>query len=144
MTTGATLAEGAALPVIERAMTPERLIMYAGATWDWHRLHYDAGYAADANLPAPIVDGQHFGGIFAEQVLAVAEPRSRVRRMAMRFRSIVFAGETIRVTGTVTTVEDDWGGDGVVAVVSQELLVGERLCATSVTTVALPQPTAQP
>ncbi len=126
-----SLAVGTALPPRELEMTPQRLVMYAGATWDWHRLHYDAPYAEASQLPAPIVDGQHFGGLFTAQVFE-ASPAARVTKMALRFRSMVFAGETVTVTGEVTGVS----GDEVT--VTQELRVDDRLCATSVTTAVLP------
>jgi acyl dehydratase len=122
---------GTELEVIEREMSSERLIMYAGATWDWHKLHYDQRYATEANLAAPIVDGQHYGGIFVEQALAAADPSARVKAMKIRFRSMVFVGETIRVSGEVTS------GEGTVVTMSQELKVDDRLCATAVTIVAL-------
>ena len=133
-----TLAEGTELTPIERLMSSERLVMYAGATWDWHRLHYDTAYAAERNLPAPIVDGQHYGGIFIEQLLAAADPRARVRAQKLRFASMVFVGETVRVTGSVTAVEPDADGPGSLLTVAQELHVGDRLCATSVLTAHVP------
>jgi len=125
-----TYEAGTTLPPRTLAMTPHRLVMYAGATWDWHRLHYDAPYAEASQLPAPIVDGQHFGGLFTAQVLE-DQPSARVTKMALRFRSMVFAGETVTVTGEVTSV------DGDEATVTQELHVDDRLCATSVTTVVM-------
>ncbi|MFT7600134.1 MAG: acyl dehydratase [Acidimicrobiales bacterium] len=122
---------GTELEVIEREMSSERLIMYAGATWDWHKLHYDQRYASEVSLTAPIVDGQHYGGIFVEQALSAVHSSARVKAMKMRFRSMVFVGETIRVSGEVTSAE------GAVLTMSQELKVDDRLCATAVTTVVL-------
>ena len=55
------VTEGARLPVLERTIELPDMISYAGATWDWHRLHYDPQYLAEKQLPAPVVDGQAFG-----------------------------------------------------------------------------------
>jgi len=125
------MSGGERLAPLEREMSSERLVMYAGATWDWHKLHYDQAYADAANLPAPIVDGQHYGGLFTEQALSATGPAGRVKTMAMRFRSMVFVGDTVRVTGEVTGYDDG------VLTISHELRVDDRLCATAVTTVAV-------
>ena len=60
------LAVGAPIPPLERALTQVRLVAYGAATWDWHRLHYEAQYAAARNIAGPIVDGQMFGALLAE------------------------------------------------------------------------------
>ncbi len=129
---------GAALPEVVLEMSQTRLVMYAGATWDWHRIHYDTAYTASINLKAPVVDGQMFGGLFAQQVLAALDPRARITAMSLRFRSMVFAGETVRVTGEVSTV-DPRGQGGRQLTATQQLHVDDRLCATARTTAALPE-----
>ncbi|WP_064741771.1 MaoC/PaaZ C-terminal domain-containing protein [Hamadaea tsunoensis] len=89
------------------ALTPSTLVAYAGATWDWHRLHHDAAYAAGRGLPAPIVDGQMFGALLAELVLGWAGPGAVLRSLHLRFAAPVYAGETVRCTGQVTAVNLD-------------------------------------
>ena len=69
------LRVGQAIPQLERTVSLVRMIAYAGATWDWHRLHYDPGYAAARNLPGPIADGQMFGAFLAEALLDWLGPR---------------------------------------------------------------------
>ncbi|MCC5577307.1 hypothetical protein IMZ11_16915 [Microtetraspora sp. AC03309] len=83
------------------------MVAYAGATWDWHRMHYDFEYLQKRGLPAPVVDGQVFGALLAEQLQDWLGPRAVVRRLHFRFKNLVFAGETVRCTGRVIAVEGD-------------------------------------
>lgn len=85
---------------LERTIELPDMIAYAGATWDWHRLHYDADYLAERGLDRPVVDGQVFGAYLA---IALGEwfPGSTISELSFRFKSLVFAGETIRCVGTV-------------------------------------------
>ena len=44
------------------------MVAYAGSTWDWHRLHYDSAWLDAKGIPAPVVDGQMFGALIAQQL----------------------------------------------------------------------------
>ncbi len=122
---------------IERSMDLPRLVAYGGATWDWHRIHYDAAYVASQNLPAPVVDGQMLGALLAEQVMDHFGPGARIRSMALRYRSMVFAGDTVRVTGKIQRVADE--ASGLLVTVAQEVRVGDRLAVTGTSAVWTPQ-----
>ncbi len=125
------LRPGATLPVLEQRLELVDLVMYAGATWDWHRWHYDAAAAAEANLRAPLVDGQMLGAFLARQALGWAGPRARIRRMSFRFAAMVFAGDTIRCEGEVRSVGSI--GGALVVSLAQRILVGERAAIESAT-----------
>lgn len=105
--TQAGLAVGDAVPVLERTITLTDMVAYAGATWDWHKLHYDTGYVAEKQLPGPIVDGQVYGALLVEQLQDWLGPQSFVRELEFTFRNLVFAGETLRCSGTVSEVGAD-------------------------------------
>jgi acyl dehydratase len=126
---------GTALPTIRQTLSPARLVMYAGATWDWHALHYDAAYASAKNLERPIADGQMYGALFAAQIIRHFGPEARIERMGFRFHSMVFAGDTIEVAGDIESTEETDGMRRITA--THRLMVGDRLCAsgTSVTVV---------
>ncbi|HKA11279.1 MAG TPA: MaoC/PaaZ C-terminal domain-containing protein [Candidatus Dormibacteraeota bacterium] len=109
------------LPLLERTLDMTYLVAYAGATWDWYGTHYDPAAIAAAGLPGPLVDGQMLGALLAEQALDAAGPGAQVRRMGFRFRSMVFAGDTVRVEGSVVSVA------GQRIRLAQRILVGERL-----------------
>jgi acyl dehydratase len=101
------IAVGDTVPPLERRIDLPDMVAYAGATWDWHRLHYDTSYAAEKQLPAPVVDGQVYGALLVEQLQDWLGPRSFVHRLSFTFRNLVFAGETLRCVGEVTEVAAD-------------------------------------
>lgn len=127
---------GESLPTFERVLDQARLVMYAGATWDWHRLHYDAEYVTERKLAAPLVDGQMLGALFAEQVHRRFDPRARIVSMKLRFRSMVYVGQRVDITGEVISVEHDNGGLTVVC--RQSAAVGSLNTTTCVTEVRVP------
>ena len=130
------MTPGSSLPTVRQALTPVRLVMYAGATWDWHALHYDSAFAAEKNLERPIADGQMYGAFFAAQVLGLLGPTARIERMSFRFHSMVYAGDTVEVTGQVESVEPTPTSQRITA--SHRLVVGDRLCASGSTVAVVP------
>ena len=119
------LRVGQAIPPLERTVSLVRMIAYAGATWDWHRLHYDPGYAAARNLPGPIADGQMFGAFLAEALLDWLGPRAFIRRLSFRLRDMVFPGDSVRCEGEVTAIDAEENHD--VVTVAMRIRVGERI-----------------
>jgi acyl dehydratase len=116
---------GDALPALERTITLTDMVAYAGATWDWHRLHYDQAYLNAAGLPRPVVDGQMLGALMAEQLLDQLGPGAFIARLGFRLSAMVFAGDTVRVEARF--VEENADG---LAVFAQRVSVGDRVAAT--------------
>jgi acyl dehydratase len=85
------------------------VVAYSGATWDWHRMHYDQAHATASGLPGPVVDGQLLTAILAGLVQDLAGPTYRLSGMSFRFGGMVFVGETVRFTVRERVGED---GDG--------------------------------
>ena len=112
---------GDELPDLERTLTLTDMVAYGGATWDYHRLHYDGGFAARAGMEQPVVDGQMLGALFGEQVTRALGPGQWISRLFFRNDAPTFAGETVVCEGEVTSVED-----GVVHV-QLRARVGDRL-----------------
>jgi acyl dehydratase len=96
---------GESVPVLERTIALTDMVAYAGATWDWHRLHYDPEFAGEKGLAKPVVDGQMLGALMAEQLLDHLGPRAFISKLGLRYRSMVFAGDTVQIEGEVTSVE---------------------------------------
>jgi acyl dehydratase len=115
------MKSGEEVPALEREITLPDMVAYGGATWDWHPMHYDRELAELAGLPGPIVDGQMFGGILAKQLIDWLGPRAFLSKLAMRYKAMVFAGETIKCEGRVTDV-----AEGAIEV-SQTVRVGDRI-----------------
>lgn len=116
-------------PII-RTLEPQDLVAYAAATWDHHRMHYDAPFAISKGLRGPLVDGQMLGALMASHLMRHFGSTSFVTALSFRFRSMVFAGDTIRVEAEIT---DD---DGSVATVTTRVLVGDTLAVDGHATVS--------
>ena len=123
---------GAPLPDLERVIELADLVAYGGATWDWHRYHYDQQLAASLQMPAPIVDGQMLGALLAQHAQQPFGRGARVVAISFRLVGPVFAGDTVVISGTVVAS----GADTVVT--SQEVRAGDRIAISDArTTVAL-------
>lgn len=125
------MKEGDEVPTLEHEITLPDMVAYGGATWDWHPMHYDRGLSDKAGLPGPIVDGQMFGGILAKQLIDWLGPRAFLSRLAMRYKAMVFAGETVRCEGKVTNV-----AEGEIDV-AQIVRVGDRVAVEATARVTL-------
>ena len=112
--------------LVRRIELPD-MVAYAGATWDWHHLHYDVDYVRSIGLDAPVVDGQQLGALMAEHAQDAFGPSWRVTALDLRFKAMVFAGDEVCVTGTAAEAADE-------VTVTQEVRVGDRVCATGSTT----------
>jgi acyl dehydratase len=97
---------GETLPEIAFEITLPALVIYAAATWDFHRLHYDVPFAEAAGMRAPIMDGQMAGGLLARQLMRWGGADSFVRRLSFRLRTPAFLGERIRLRGAVTGLDE--------------------------------------
>ena len=122
---------GDTLPPLEKTFTAVDLFAYGAATWDWHRMHYDAELARSKGFPAPVIDGQMYGAVFASVAMKWAGPRAFMRKMSLKMKSMAFAGDTLRAEGTVTEVK----GDAVV--LQQRLMNGERVIAECTSSLSL-------
>jgi acyl dehydratase len=98
---------GSRVPQLARTIELPDMIAYAGATWDWHRMHYDPDYLAERKLSRPVVDGQLLGALLAETLQDWLGPAAFLRSLQFRFAGLVFAGETVRCDGEVTEVSDE-------------------------------------
>ena len=114
---------GDRLPDLIRTLGPAELMAYGAATWDWHRLHHDAEWAAAAGFERPVVDGQMLGALLARQVTAWAPPDAQLTGLRFRNRAPVLSGSTVVGTGVVTAVSEDGRSVGV----DLEMRVGDTI-----------------
>jgi acyl dehydratase len=134
---GATeLYVGQQVPALERKIDLVRMIAYAGATWDWARLHYDPAYLAERNLPAPVIDGQMLGALLSELLLDWLGAGAFIRTLRFRLRAMAFAGDTLRCGGDVTAIVTD--GEHRLLTVGHRVCVGPRLIADGAAEVRIP------
>jgi len=93
---------GDQVPVLTKHCTLTSMIAYAGATWDWHRLHYDQEYLASKGLKAPVVDGQVFGAYVVRAIQDWLGESAFISELDFRYAGLVFAEEYVQVSGEVT------------------------------------------
>ena len=96
-----------ALPELVRRPTAVDLFRFSAATWNAHRIHYDADHARQEGLPGVVVQAHLHGAYLAQVVLAFGGPRSRLVELEWRNRRPAVAGETLRYGGTVERVTED-------------------------------------
>ncbi len=99
--TSGALPQGDTMPSEEIKLDLTALVMYAGATWDFHRYHYDAAFVKKIGLPAPFVDGQMIGALLASRLMRWGGPNAFVRKLGYRQRSTVYVDDTIVINGKV-------------------------------------------
>ena len=95
---------GDQVPTITKHCTLTSMIAYAGATWDWHRLHYDHEYLESKGLAAPVVDGQVFGAYVVQAIQDWLGDSAFISELDFRYAGLVFAEEHVQVSGEVTEV----------------------------------------
>ncbi len=105
----ADVVVGELLPTTEIVVTLTSFIVYAAATWDFHRYHYDDAFVKRIGLPAPFMDGQMIGALLARELMNWGGPDAFVRRLSYRQRATVYVDDTIVVSGKVTGVTADDG-----------------------------------
>jgi acyl dehydratase len=119
------------LPLIEKQIDMVDLVAYGAATWDWHPLHYDSARSSKVGGGAPIVDGQMFGALLANQVIGWLGPNAFITNMSIKYKSMVVAGDRVSIEGTVTKM------DGDVIEVSQVVRNGDRVAVEATTRVRI-------
>jgi acyl dehydratase len=135
--TAASLEPGDAMPAYERGFTTADLMAYGAATWDWHRLHYDLDYVRSIKLPNVVVDGQALGAVFAKPILDWLGPRAFIQKLSLKYRAMVFAGDTVHGAGEISAIRAEGTQD--VVSVAQRLTVGDRVVAEALVEVRLPR-----
>ncbi len=95
---------GDQVPLLTKHCTLTSMIAYAGATWDWNRLHYDLDYLQAKGLKAPVVDGQVFGAYVVQAIQDWLGESAFISELDFRYAGLVFAEEHVQVSGEVTEV----------------------------------------
>ena len=127
---------GDTLPAIKKTFTAADLVAYGAATWDWHRLHHDADYAAARGLEKPVIDGQMFGGMFAQAIGDWVGPRGVIEKLSVSYLSMAFAGDTLALEGAVSDTARQ-SSIGLITI-EQTLKNREKLVSTARSVVRIP------
>ena len=105
------MSPGEELPVQEYVVTRADLVRYAGASGDRNPIHWSDRVATSVGLPGVIAHGMFTMALAARAVDEWAGAPGRVVELGCKFTKPVVVpdddtGVTVRVAGTVKSVED--------------------------------------
>ncbi len=81
------------------------LFLFSAATWNPHRIHYDAPFAMDEEgHPGVIVPGPLMGA-WMTRLVEEWSPQWRLTGITFRNRAVALAGAPLTVTGTVAATD---------------------------------------
>jgi acyl dehydratase len=107
-------------PIPELDVTPDKYLphRYAGASGDFNPIHIDPEFAKQVGLPRNILHGLYSMALVARGCAGLAEgdPRA-LKRLSVQFRGMGVPEAEVKVTGTVTAIED---GRATVDVVAEQ------------------------
>jgi acyl dehydratase len=87
-------------PIIKKATLVQN-VMYAAATWDFHRHHYDKEFTDSKWYPGTFIDGQMFGAFLAQMVTQWARADGVVKKLGLNYRGMAIPGDVLTCKGKV-------------------------------------------
>ena len=130
-------AVGDTLPPLELQITPTVVIAAALASRDFERVHHDRTFAQASGMKDIFLNILATNGFVVRYVTDWAGPDAVVKQSNIRLGVPHYAGETLKLSGTVESVSDD--GDIAIAVTGRNPL-GDHVTGT--VTIALPEAAA--
>lgn len=125
------------LPEVVDEISYQRVVMNAGATWDYFPGHYDPVYAQSQGHPTIFVNTMHVAGFVDRIATDWAGPYSRVTRRKLTLIGSIYAGDSMVGRARVVDKRCDTSGDGPRYLVDLEIAVsnqrGELCCPAEVT-----------
>ena len=94
------IKEGQGIPDLRMTVSKLRMMMYAAATWNPYRLHWDSEYCKDNGFPEANIAGPMFGAYLTEMLTRWAG-LSHVKSLEYRNRGMGFPGDTLICRGKV-------------------------------------------
>jgi len=89
------------LPEVVDEIDYRRVVLNAGATWDYFPGHHDPAYARARGHPTIFVNTMHVAGFIDRVATEWAGPYSRVVRRRMRMSGAIYAGDSMVGRGRV-------------------------------------------
>jgi len=100
-----TPVAGDSCPPQRYAHSTVQLFRFSAVSWNSHRIHYDAEFAASEGFEDVVVQSTLHGETLTRYALAWAGPNSRLETVSWRNRTTAVAGEPLTWTATVRAVE---------------------------------------
>ena len=101
------VAVGDELPTVVRNASRVQLFLYSAATWNPHRIHYDADYARFEGHPDVIVHGPLQGAWLSQYVTDWAGPAGRILSLSWQNRASALTETDYAFRGVVTKIDGD-------------------------------------
>ncbi|MFG2025828.1 acyl dehydratase [Streptomyces sp. NPDC048825] len=99
------LVAGQVCPPRVYAHSRVQLFRFGAVSWNSHRIHYDAEFAASEGFPDVVVQSTLHGETLSRYALEWAGPEARLESVSWRNRATAVAGEKLTWTATVRTTE---------------------------------------
>ena len=96
---------GTELPERVFRVTRADLVRYAGASGDFNPIHWNDEVARAVGLPGVIAHGMYAMGVAARMVTGWVGDPAAVKRLRVRFSTMIEPGQTLTVKGEVAEVE---------------------------------------
>jgi acyl dehydratase len=125
------------LPEVVDEISYQRVVMNAGATWDYFPGHYDPKYAENHGHRTIFVNTMHLAGFVDRIATDWAGPYSRVVRRKITILGSIYAGDTMVGRAKVVRKRCDKSTDAPCYLVDLEISVfnqqGQLCCPAEVT-----------
>ena len=101
--------EGMELPVLEKDPTTLQLVRYAGASGDYHQIHYDLDFAQAKGLPDIILHGALKNAFLGQLMTDWIGEHGTLKKLSAQYRGMDVPGKPVYAKGVVskTYVEGD-------------------------------------
>lgn len=120
-------AVGTALPPLDLEITPTVVISAALASRDFERVHHDRNFAQASGMKDIFLNILATNGFVIRYVTDWAGPEAVVKQSSIRLGVPHYAGETLKLRGTVEAVSEE--GDVSVAVTGSNS-IGDHVTGT--------------
>jgi acyl dehydratase len=130
---------GAELPRLDYDVTATTVVLGALATRDWRPMHHDKDFAVNRNGTRDIfLNTPNQAAWFERYLTDWTGPHGRLGRVTFRMKGSVFPGDTMTLSGVVSSTEIDETGCGFVTVDVTLSVVGDTK-TTCTARIALPR-----
>jgi acyl dehydratase len=103
---------GDELPGFVTEPTTVQLMRYCAVTWNMHRIHFDAAYAAEEGYPAVLVQSHLHQAFLTKLCTDWMGPRGWLRSLSATVRRFAVPGDQLRCRGRVADLDavDEFAG----------------------------------
>lgn len=106
--------EGKAFPLLVKTITQQKINLYAEASGDFNPIHIDESFAAQTPLGGTIAHGMLILA-YVSELMTQAFGLNWISggRLSIRFKAPARPGDTVTVSGTIDTIEQEKEGTNV-------------------------------